>query len=416
MSDAPCAARRCGLVVRRLALAALVVVGGLLAVEVGLRVTARGLSRAALGPWAERSAWEAVRELRAGVAPWPVSGGRAAWRLHPWADRVEYRLDADGFRIAATAPHLPRPACAVAVVGDSTVFGYGVAASDALPVQLEAQLAWRRVPARVDNAGLCSSNVVHLRAWLDTVLERAKPDVVVLVVTPWSLRRDAPPSGAPEGLSAAVASRVRRLARGSAVVERAAWYASHLASRRLGWPAGSIVAWELEPLLESEDAFARRWHGVAAALDVMVARVSGADARVVVAFVPLDVQVSAARNQLYREARLPYRTHGFVDREYVRDDRYQRVLVPWAESQGVPLLDATDVLRADADPAFLPDDYHLGAVGHRRVAAALVPLVASACLPGGAPSRAPAGVTIRSTPVAAPAPRARTRSIPEDGS
>jgi O-antigen/teichoic acid export membrane protein/lysophospholipase L1-like esterase len=393
-----------GLVPRRLALAALAAVGGLLAVEVGLRVTARGVSRAALEPWAERRAWQAVRELRADVAPWPVSSGRAAWRLQPWADRIEYRLDADGFRIAAAAPRIPRPACAIAVVGDATVFGYGVAAADALPAQLEAELAARRVTARVANAGLCGSNVVHLRSWLDTVLARARPDVVVLVVTPWSLRRDAPVHDGARGtrVRAALARTLRRLARWSAVTERGGWYASHLASRCLGWPAGSVVAWELEPLLEPVDTFARRWEGVAADLEAMVARARADGARVVIAFVPLDLQVSAARNRLYREARLPYPTHGFVDRDYAHDDRYRRVLVPWAESHGVTLLDATDVLRADADAAFLTDDYHLSAAGHRRVATALAQPVASACPTGGAPSQA--------------ASRARPRSTRGDGS
>jgi O-antigen/teichoic acid export membrane protein/lysophospholipase L1-like esterase len=390
------------LVPRKAVLAALAVVGGLLAVETGLRVTARGISRAALGPWAERRPWEAVRTLRAGAAPWPVSGGHAAWRLQPWDERIEYRLDANGFRIAATRPRGPRPACTVAVIGDSTVFGYGVAASAALPAQLERELVSLRVPARVDNAGLCASNVVHLRRWLERVLQRA-PDVVTLVVTPWSLRRDVPP--APDGPSVVLTIGLRRLTRWSAVMERGGWYASHLASRCLGWPASSGVAWELAPLLESEDAFARRWHGVAAELDAIIARTRKAGARIVVAFVPLDVQVSAARNRLYREARLPYATHGFVDRSYVDDDRYRRVLQPWAESRRVPLLDATDVLRIDADAAFLTDDYHLAAAGHRRLATALASLVASACPMGGAASVVHAGAVIRPTPVAAPASR-----------
>jgi lysophospholipase L1-like esterase len=384
---------------RRLAFSALAVIGGLLALEVGLRVTARGVSRAALEPWAERRAWQAVRELRADAGPWPVPGGHAAWRLQPWAERVEYRLDADGFRVAPATARMPRPGCAVAVIGDGTVFGYGVAAADAVPAQLEADLAARRVPARVHNAGLCGSNVVHLRGWLDAVLARAMPDVVVLVVTPWSLRRDAPARAV--RVPGMIASTLRSLGRWSAVTERSGWYASHLASRHLGWPAGSVVAWELEPLLESEDAFARRWHDVAGDLDAMVARARAGGARVAVAFVPLDLQVSAARNRLYREARLPYPTHGFVDRDYVRDDRYGRVLASWAESHGVTLLDATDVLRADPDAAFLADDYHLSAAGHRHVAAALAPLVVSACPTGGAPSVAS---------------RARPRSTRGDGS
>jgi hypothetical protein len=214
---------------------------------------------------------------------------------------------------------------------------------------------------------------------------------------------------------AALAHTLRRLAAWSALTERGGWYATHFASRHLGWPAGSVVARELEPLLESEDTFTHRWHGVAAELDAMVARATVAGARVVVGFVPLDVQVSAARNRLYRDARLPYPTHGFVDRDYACDDRYQRVLVPWAESRDLPLLDATPLLRPDADAAFLTDDYHLSAAGHRRVAAALAPRVASACPTGGAPSLA-ADAAIRAAPVAAPASRARAHSMRKDGS
>ena len=336
------------------------------------------------------------------MTPWPVSGGRAAWRLQPWDDPVEYRLDADGFRVAAAAARIPHPACAVAVVGDGAVFGYGVAATDALPAQLAVELGARHLPARVDNAGLCGSNVVHLRGWLDTVLARAAPDVVVLVVTPWSLRRDTPAGDTPQAprVPAALGRTLRRLAAWSALTERGGWYALHFASRHLGWPASSVVARELEPLVESEEAFTRRWHGVASELDAMVARASATGARVLVGFVPLDVQVSAGRNRLYRDARLPYPTSGFIDRDYVHDDRYQRVLVAWAESRGVPLLDATPLLRPDADAAFLPDDYHLSAAGHRSVAAALAAPVSSACPSGGA------------TNLAA---RDQAHSTPEDG-
>src|SRR4029434_4535085 len=129
------------------------------------------------------------------------------------------------------------------------------------------ELASRGVPARVDNAGLCASNVLQLRTWLDAVLERAAPDVVALVVTPWSLRRDAPPAPARDRARAALATGLDHLARWSAVMERGVWYDSHLASRLIGWPAGSVVAWELVPLLEPEDAFTHRWHDVTGELD-----------------------------------------------------------------------------------------------------------------------------------------------------
>ena len=76
---------------------------------------------------------------------------------------------------------------------------------------------------------------------------------------------------------------------------------------------------------------------------------------------------------------MPYRTHGFVDRDYTRDDRYVHALDKTAARLRVGFVDSTEILRALAPGGFLPDDYHLAADGHAHVAALMAAPVAQAC-------------------------------------
>src|SRR6185369_9878206 len=150
-------------------------------------------------------------------------------------------------------------------------------------------------------------------------------------------------------------------------------------ARAFGWPPPAPVLWELVPLVEPPPAFHARWRGVHARLAHMVAEVRQRGATPIVLFVPLDVQVSAARNDLYRAGRLPYRTHGFVDRDYTRDDRYVHALDKTVARLRVSFVDSTEILRALAPGGFLADDYHLAADGHAHVAALMAAPVAQAC-------------------------------------
>jgi hypothetical protein len=65
----------------------------------------------------------------------------------------------------------------------------------------------------------------------------------------------------------------------------------------------------------------------------------------------------------YRDGRLPYRTHGFVDRDYAQDSRYLRAIDKTATKLRIAFVDATPMLRVLAPAGFLNDSYHLAVVG-----------------------------------------------------
>jgi hypothetical protein len=90
--------------------------------------------------------------------------------------------------------------------------------------------------------------------------------------------------------------------------------------------------------------------------------------RVVVAVLPLDVQVSAAEWQ--KTGHVPVDLH---DTEVLLDD-----LVTDTRAMGVPTVNLMEPLRAVEPGAFLDDDDHLSPKGHRVVAEALLPVVQAA--------------------------------------
>jgi hypothetical protein len=344
--------------------------------EALLRIGARGWSAAAFGPWEERRPWEAIRQPGPDGEPRPVPGGHASWRLQPWARPIEYRLDRHGFR-AARGPTSAAAPCRVLAIGDSHTFGYGVGAEQAWPAMLESMLA----RANVANAGICGSGVAAEQAWLPDALAASHAQVVVIAVTPWSLRDDPEPPEQHE-LDARwprAEAYFRKLTRYSAVADRMSRVLFQRTSALIGWPPPAPVLWELTPLVEPPASFHARWAGVHARLARMVELVRQRGATPLVLFVPLDVQVSEARNALYRDGRLPYRTHGFVDRDYTQDTRYLRALDKTATKLHVTFLDATPMLRALAPAGFLTDSYHLAVEGHAHLAALLASPVAEAC-------------------------------------
>ena len=341
-----------------------------------LRVEARGWSRAAFGAWEERRPWEAIRRPGPDGLPEPVPDGRAAWRLQPWAGAIEYRLDHDGFR----AGGIPEPAsatCHVLALGDSHTFGYGVTVDEAWP-SITAALLPR---VAVVNAGLCGGSLAAEQAWLPRAMAAVHPHVVVFAVTPWSLRDDpeAPEQHSLDGRWPRLERYWLRLAARSALVDRASRLVLGYLAAVVGWPPPAPVLWELGPLVESPPAFHARWRGIHARLADMVRIARRGGAEPILLFIPLDLQVSTARNVLYRDGRLPYVTHGFVDRDYTRDDRYPRALAKSAGRLHVGLIDATATLRVTATESFLPDDYHLAPVGHARIATLMVAPLADAC-------------------------------------
>lgn len=358
-----------------------------------LRIGARGFTPSAFGVWEENRPWEAIRRTGPGGMTEPVPGGHAAWRIQPWHRPIEYRLDDHGFRTAGAAMPSGAP-CRVLALGDSHTFGYGVGGNEAWPAMVSSMLA----NVAVENGGVAGSAIGAMEAWLPDALAAAHPQVVVLAVTPWSLRDDPEPAEQ-HVLDARWPHAewlLRRASQYSAVADQLSRFALQRSARMFGWPPPAPVLWELVPLVEPPAAFHARWEGVHARLARMVETVRRRGAVPILLFLPLDVQVSAQRNVLYRNGRLPYRTHGFVDRDYAHDDRYVRALDESAERLRVEAIDATPILRAIAPSGFLPDDYHLGADGHAHVAALMSAPIAQAC------AAVPAIVEVRARTAGAP--------------
>jgi lysophospholipase L1-like esterase len=351
-----------------------------LGAEAALRLSCFGLSSAALGRWQQRAGWEAIRTLDHG-GPWPLPGGSARWALQAGSPEIDYRLDSDGFRVAAGEPASHRVSCRVLALGDSNVFGYGVRAEEAFPAKLEGILRAQGVEVEVRNAGFCGSDVAQQRRWLESVLERAAPDVVVFAVSPWSLRTDQPPKPRTTGekLWNVVNRRSAALTSWSAVMDRTRRRLLHSAAALVGWPPPSNVAWELQPLLEPRPLFDLRFAAAATEIRRATARLRAAEASPLLVLVPLDVQTDRARNHLYVAERLPYASWGFVDVDYTRDGRYGESMAHLARELGVPLLDVTTALANEAAEGYLQDDYHLHAVGHRRIAEEIASAVRDAC-------------------------------------
>jgi hypothetical protein len=273
----------------------------------------------------------------------------------------------------------------VLVIGDSNAFGYGVASVDSYPSQLAALLEARGKPATVDNAGLIGSNIAENAGWLREVLPRAQPTLVLLTVSPWSLRLDPAPSDPESRNFVEKLWRVfdlyalRWLTQNSALVDRVQRRLYHRMHDLVGWSPQSGVAWELDPLIEPQTKFDARWDAVVREIASIVRDIRREGVEVVLVFVPLDVQVSEQRYPLYREERLPYPSYGFVAWDYVGSDRYQRGLSAATAELQMEIVDTTPALRARPADTFLPDDYHLSRAGNGVVAAAVVDDVARLC-------------------------------------
>lgn len=87
--------------------------------------------------------------------------------------------------------------------------------------------------------------------------------------------------------------------------------------------------------------------------------------RVVAAALPLDVQVHPGEWAKYRGAPRSLEPARALLDDFVAD----------ARDAGIPAVNLMDALSASSPGAFLPDDYHLSPKGHRAVAQALAPLL-----------------------------------------
>ncbi len=117
------------------------------------------------------------------IAGWRLNPGSGAQTTHTTREGGSFLLttNTDGLRTtipAARTPGVPR----VALLGDSTVFGWGVDDGGTLADGLAAGLRARGVHAEVLNAGQPGYSTTQAQRMSEQVLARYAPDLVILFV------------------------------------------------------------------------------------------------------------------------------------------------------------------------------------------------------------------------------------------
>jgi len=306
-----------------------------------------------------------------GVGPAYVSGASGSWRttpnLHAFAmkgprDGHAFRVttNADGLRTAlpkARTPGVTR----IALMGDSTVFGWGVDDGETVSDGLEAALnaggaeGALEAPVEVLNAGQPGYSTTQVAWFFDEVVAGYRPDRVVVfipmhdfnrvLVSDRELLEGGATTGARLRVLLASESRIYQLLRQSL------------------WPLTdkpSILPDEQtsEPRVERVSDAER-----ARGFDAMRAKLAEWGGRLLVGFLPFH-------------------------KDLVGDGKGDRLGVEWAvaydAAHDVPLVDVRACCGPDGAALVLPDDYgHLAPEGNRRVGAAMAPAVRTSLAAAG---------------------------------
>jgi len=309
-------------------------------------------------------------------------------------------IDAFGMRSAGSAPGKPAPERWL-MLGDSLVFGYGVAAEEALPAQLELAMAERGRQVAIGNAGVPGyglQDAVAAMANLDRPFgasafvlcgylgNDALDDLRVDQTVASGLRFDGPMArlvvSSPR-IRLALASRgwlwfetwiFTNHTASSPLLQQAPTAAELAALAGLPGEYPTFAAAQGGLFLDARDLEHRFAAGQPPVLPRLLANVVQAlrRARELAAGRPLHFVVLPPRamvEESLRQQRL--RERGFAVDDFPRGLAQQRWLNAAAEA-GVQAFDATPVLAAAGNPAALyVDDGHLSVAGAAAVAAAL---------------------------------------------
>lgn len=134
--------------------------------------------------WLRARGFDPVGDLRRGGVPvlrssqTPGLGYELIPNSRGFAWGVDVQVNADGFRDRSYARPKPAGTARVVVLGDSIVFGTGLAAEETFAKQLEAHLAPRAI--EVLNLGVPGYDVAQEVALLEHVALAYEPDVVLV--------------------------------------------------------------------------------------------------------------------------------------------------------------------------------------------------------------------------------------------
>jgi lysophospholipase L1-like esterase len=295
-----------------------------------------------------------------GFGPAYVSGASGSWRsapnLHAFAmkgprDGHSFRVttNADGLRTAlpkARTPGVTR----VALMGDSTVFGWGVddgeTVSDGLQAALDASAGTPDAPVEVLNAGQPGYSTTQVAWFFDEVVAGYRPERVVVFIPMHDFNRVLVSDREMLDGGATTAARLRVLLASESRI--------YQLLRQSMWPLTdkpSILPDEVtsEPRVERVSDAER-----ARGFDAMRAKLAEWGGELLVGFLPFHADLVGAGGD--------------------------RLGMPWAvaydAANGVPLVDVRGCCGPDGGALVLPDDYgHLAPEGNRRVGEAIAPIL-----------------------------------------
>jgi len=297
------------------------------------------------------------------------------------------RIGPDGFRnpVARTPDRAGRPR--VLALGDSFTFGYGVEAEEAWPAALKGELRARGLAqAEVINAGIVAYGPDQEMDLLRELLPRWRPDIVVLAlylgndVAEVVLHRSALPMfvSAEGALVENPGASYRRpdavrtwLGRHSRLVQFLRVRLHRLLVGLGLRPAPRIFSPDyFGDTLGYTHAYDRAWPLLEDILRAMNRDTRARAARLILAVIPMDVQVSEKYWRNYQ--RLGFR----FDPAILRENRPQDRLRAFASAEGIPVVDLLPVFRAHAArPLYFSKNPHWTAEGQRLAARAIAPPV-----------------------------------------
>jgi lysophospholipase L1-like esterase len=306
-----------------------------------------------------------------GVAPAYRSGASGSWRMTPNLQASSLRgprdghdftvsTNADGLRTKLSKERTPG-VTRVALMGDSTVFGWGVndgeSVAEGLQAALDAELP-PELPGKVEvlNAGQPGYSTTQA-AWLfDEVVKAYTPDRVIVFVPMHDFNKVLVSDREVLDGGATVAARARILLASNSrvyqLLRQSMWAGTEEPMLLPDRPTG-------EPRVERVSDAER-----AEAFDAMRATLAEWGGQLLIGFLPFHADLVGQTGR----------------------DGADRVGVPWARAYGkahdVALVDVRACCGPDGAALVLPDDYgHLAAEGNRRVGAAMAPAVRASLVP-----------------------------------
>ena len=293
----------------------------------------------------------------------------------------------DGFRVPAGAPGARAGGPRVLALGDSMTFGYGVEAEESWPEVLEVLLRKDDHPdVEVINAGVVAYAPDQQLDQLRELLPRLRPDLVVLGLYPGNdlaevmLHGSAPPMQvSPEGalLEMATESDLHPNPFGL-------WLSTHLRLysylRVKVYRALTVFGFIEKPVLYHPayfadalgytDAYEENWEVLEGLLEEMAAETRASGARLLLAVIPMDVQVSKKYWPHFQDL-------GFtLAPVMLREARPQSRLHRFAAGAGIRMRDLLPVFRAHTgERLYFDHDPHLTPAGQALVAKTVLPEV-----------------------------------------